>query len=265
MMNTAADLRRYSDNQALEKAIKAVTDALIQEPLGLEISQIMNNCRLSNKTTKAVLSIINAKNDNGVWSLGGRIEAKKEVNSQNKPKINEVKTMPVTKKEQPAVQESYLKRLIELFKKNPKGISLENILKEMGGNRQRFDSELWAVRKHHFPVHRDLGLYIPLLDKKPGEKSIKEKESAPKSEQPITEIEKAELTTKSINPESQEIQEKVVEFRGMVQQRVVITKEVILNSEQLDNVLKNIFGLDTITWSTDCGKVQVHLTQTQVA
>ncbi|WP_288401691.1 hypothetical protein [uncultured Acinetobacter sp.] len=56
-MNTAADLRRYSDNQALEKAIKAVTEALLQEPLGLEISQIMNNCRLSNKTTKTVLSI----------------------------------------------------------------------------------------------------------------------------------------------------------------------------------------------------------------
>ena len=263
MMNTAAELRKFSDNQALEKAIKAVTNALIEEPLGLEISQIMNNCRLSNKTTKTVLSIINAKNNNGVWGLGERIEPKEEVNSQTIPATKEVQTMPATKKEQPVVQESYLKRLIELFKKNPEGISLENILKEMGGNRQRFDSELWAVRKHHFPVHRDLGLYIPLLDKKPDEKPTKE--SAPKSEQAISEVEKADPTTKSINPESQEIQEKVVEFRAMVQQRIVVTKEVILNSEQLDNVLKNIFGLDTITWSTVGDKVQAHLTQTQVA
>ena len=68
-MNTAADLRSFNDNQALEKAITNVIAALEKEPLGLEISQLMTVCRLSNKTTKRILSIIKAECSDGVWYL----------------------------------------------------------------------------------------------------------------------------------------------------------------------------------------------------
>lgn len=68
-MDTAAELRRFNDNQVLEKAIKNVVEALDKEPLGLEISQLMTICRLSNKTAKYVLNIIKAESKNGVWYL----------------------------------------------------------------------------------------------------------------------------------------------------------------------------------------------------
>lgn len=69
VMNTAAELRKFNDNKALEKAITNVMAALEKEPLGLEISQLMTICRLSNKTTKIVLGVIRAECTDGVWYM----------------------------------------------------------------------------------------------------------------------------------------------------------------------------------------------------
>lgn len=263
-MNTSAELRRFTDNQALEKAIKLVTEALIQEPLGLEISQIMNNCRLSNKTTKSVLNIINAENNDGVWSLRGQIATKTETVSPQ-PTAKKVEIMPAQTAQQPAVQVSYLKRLIEVFKKHPQGITLTNALEILGGKRPRFDSELSYLRKHHFPVRLENGLYIPELDQAP-ESKPKTATAKPLSQNvTVTEIKPQEPAIQPDVPLNQNVQDKVIEFRGMVQKRTIITEEVLLDADQLDNVLKDIFGLDTIAWSQVDGKVQVHLTKTKVA
>ncbi len=271
-MNSAAELRRFTDNQALDKAVKAVTDALIAEPFGLEISQIMNNCRLSNRTTKTVLSMINATNDNGVWSLGGQIQSKTVLPQSPVIETKKVEAMPAptTATQDQDKKVPYLKRLIELLRENPKGISLENALKILGGQRGRFDQELIRVRRYQFPVRLENGLYIPDLDKKPSIKPLPLTPAVKKSEsEPNTVQETADQKSPTLKPEipvNQDVQDKVIEFRAMVQKRVVVTKEVILNGEQLDNVLKSIFGLDTTTWTTDGEKVvQVHLTKTEVA
>lgn len=272
-MNSAAELRRFTDNQALDKAVKAVTEALIAEPLGLEISQIMNNCRLSNKTTKTVLRMINATNNNGVWSLGGQIQPKVET-VLPQPVTTEIKKVeampaPTTATQDQDKKVPYLKRLIELLRENPKGISLENALKILGGQRGRFDQELIRVRRYQFPVRLENGLYIPDLNKKPSIKPLPLTPAVKKSEpEPTTVQETADQklpTLKPAIPVNQDVQDKVIEFRAMVQKRVVVTEEVTLNSEQLDTVLKDIFGLDTVTWTTEGGKVQVHLTKTEVA
>ncbi|MGA4854141.1 hypothetical protein ACPC5U_12815 [Acinetobacter haemolyticus] len=239
-MNSAADYRRFADNQALEKAIKAVTDALVKEPFGLEISQIMNNCRLSNRTTKTVLSIIKAENNDGVWSLEGQIQSKNVIET---PQTNKVKIMPTQTQNQPEVKATYLNRLIEVFKKHPDGITLSKALEILGGNRSRFDKELSNLRKNHFPVRLENGIYTP--------------------EAPIQKIPEpafqGDISVKN------DVQDKLTEFRSMVQKRTVITEEVVLDNVQLDNVLKDVFGLDTIEWFTKDGKVQAHLTKTEVA
>ncbi|MEO3355896.1 hypothetical protein [Acinetobacter haemolyticus] len=237
-MNSAADYRRFADNQALEKAIKAVTEALVKEPFGLEISQIMNNCRLSNRTTKTVLNIIKAENNDGVWSLEGQIQSKNVIET---PLTNKVKIMPT--QTQPAVKTTYLKRLIEVFKNHPNGITLPEALEILGGNRSRFDKELSNLRKNHFPVRLENGVYTP-------EATIL---NVPKP------ASHGDLSVKHV------VQDKLTEFRSMVQKRTVITEEVVLDSVQLDNVLKDVFGLDTIEWFTKDGKVQAHLTKTEVA
>ncbi len=268
-MNTAAELRKFKENQALEKAIKAVSDALANAPFGLEISQIMNNCRLSNKTTKNVLSIIRAENQNGVWCLGGSITPEIQSVSPQPKEIEKVENMPTTSVQdsEPKVQ-SYIKRMIELFKNNPAGISLHDALQVLGGERGRFDRELIRVRRNHFPVElKTVGLerlYIPHLDNKP-EAVIEKTPATPVKPQP----QKIHIADPKLSiPDAQadkSISEKVIEFRSMVQKHTVITEEVLLNSDQLDNVLKDIFGLDTVSWSQVDGKVQVHLTKTQVA
>lgn len=87
-MRTAAELRQFNDNKALEKAILNVTNALDREPLGLDISQLMTVCRLSNKTTKHILSIIKAECTNGVWYMDKKrkIDAESLLMAQFAPK-----------------------------------------------------------------------------------------------------------------------------------------------------------------------------------
>ena len=158
--------------------------------------------------------------------------------------------------------------MIELLRENPKGISLENALKILGGQRGRFDQELIRVRRYQFPVRLENGLYIPDLDKKPSIKPLPLTPAVKKSEsEPNTVQETADQKSPTLKPEipvNQDVQ-KIIEFRAMAQKRVVVTEEVTLNSEQLDTVLKDIFGLDTVTWTTENGKVHVHLTKTEVA
>ncbi|ENX57617.1 MULTISPECIES: hypothetical protein [Acinetobacter] len=271
-MNTAAELRRFTENQALEKAIKAVTNALVDAPFGLEISQIMNNCRLSNKTTKTVLTIIRAENNDGVWSLGGKLKPEIQTVSHQPNFINKVETMPVrvTKEESPTV--TYLNRLIELFKNNPQGISLDKALSILGGARGRFDSELMRVRRYQFPVRLetvgDERLYIPDLDKEPEVKPpapTKKQNAAPVQKVTVPKLNIPDSEVQPNVPVNKGIQDKVIEFRSMVQKRTVITEEVLLDADQLDSVLKDIFGLDTVTWKYVDGKAQVHLTKTEVA
>ncbi len=108
-----------------------------------------------------------------------------------------------------------------------------------------------------------------MLDKKPEPKPTSLTPAVKKPEpKPTTVQETADQKSPTLKPDipvNQDVQDKVIEFRAMVQKRVVVTEEVTLNSEQLDTVLKDIFGLDTVTWTTEDGKVQVHLTKTEVA
>lgn len=270
-MNTAAELRRFSENQALEKAIKAVTNALVDAPFGLEISQIMNNCRLSNKTTKTVLTIIRAENNDGVWSLGGKLNPEIQTVS-HQPVNTKVETMaaPINKDTEQNVP--YLKRMIDLFKNNPQGITLAKALIVLGGERRRFDQELMRVRRYQFPVRLETvgneRLYIPDLDKKPEVKPPAQPKKEVKPTVQKVSVPKITIPDPEIQPNipaNKDIQNKVIEFRGMVQKRTVITEEVLLDSDQLDNVLKDIFGLDTVSWTYVDGKAQVHLTKTEVA
>mgnify|MGYP000408564274 CR=1 FL=1 len=68
-METIKELNASRESQALEKAVNKVTEALKNEPLGLQISQIMTICQLSNKTVHKVLDEIKAHQTEGVWFL----------------------------------------------------------------------------------------------------------------------------------------------------------------------------------------------------
>ena len=70
-MNSAADMRRFHEQTALQKAKDKVIDALKNDPLGLSANQLMTVCRLSIKTVKNILATIDVQEEHGVYFLSG--------------------------------------------------------------------------------------------------------------------------------------------------------------------------------------------------
>lgn len=64
-MNSAADMRRFHEQTALQKAKDKVIDALKNDPLGLSANQLMTVCRLSIKTVKNILATIDVQEEYG--------------------------------------------------------------------------------------------------------------------------------------------------------------------------------------------------------
>lgn len=64
-MESVTDFKKYN----LDKSRAKIIQALENEPFGLQVSQIMSICQLSNKTVRNLLPTINAVESNGVWTL----------------------------------------------------------------------------------------------------------------------------------------------------------------------------------------------------
>lgn len=66
------ELDKYMEQQAstaLQKSKTKVIELLQNEPIGLSISQIMSMCKISVKTAKNILSVIDVDCTNGVYVL----------------------------------------------------------------------------------------------------------------------------------------------------------------------------------------------------
>lgn len=68
-MSSAVEFKQQHENEAFTKATEKVVSALSKEPLGLQISQIMTICRLSNKTVLNILKNIDVYQNTGFWIL----------------------------------------------------------------------------------------------------------------------------------------------------------------------------------------------------
>ncbi|WON81503.1 hypothetical protein OK024_07925 [Acinetobacter sp. UGAL515B_02] len=68
-MNSAAELKRFEADSKLQKDKQKVMSALANDPVGLSISQLMTVCRLSIKTVKNILSVIEVEQEDGVYFL----------------------------------------------------------------------------------------------------------------------------------------------------------------------------------------------------
>ncbi|ENX60688.1 hypothetical protein F885_01796 [Acinetobacter higginsii] len=271
-MNSAAELRRYTENLALEKSIKLVSDALDKEPFGLEISQLMTVCRLSAKTTKNVLSIIKAHCEDGVWFLDAKRKQESNTSITTLPAVNDlpeskVNTMPknVDKTEDDKTEnESLLKRMVRLFRENPNGITLLEALDKLNCQRTRFDGDLSYLRKNYFPVNLvkqtdGRKLYIPVfeLDQKPqeSEKNVPGKDTT--TQTAISDVvNNSEIKPKTVPvdnailPVADTDLEKVVKQLKLQTKTIVTTKqELHLTQNQISDLLKQSFGFDEINWT----------------
>lgn len=267
-MNSAAELRRHTENLALEKSIKAVSDALDKEPFGLDISQLMTVCRLSVKTTKNVLSTIDAYCEDGIWFLSAKRKQESEASLKLSTPAALVTLEPeeviMPTNEDQSKNESLLKRMVKLFKLNPKGITLLDALDELNCQRSRFDTELNYVRKNYFPVclsKQEDGrkLYIPNFDadQKSQEKPKTLQVNDTKPQDTSSEmVQKPEIKPKNIPVANQKLPVETTEQVGVVNHLKALTKtyvttkqELFLTQEQVSELLKQCFGLDEIQWN----------------
>lgn len=283
-MNSAAELRRHTENLALEKSIKAVSDALDKEPFGLDISQLMTVCRLSVKTTKNVLSTIDAYCEDGIWFLSAKRKQESEASLKLSTPAALVTLEPeeviMPTNEDQSKNESLLKRMVKLFKLNPKGITLLDALDELNCQRSRFDTELNYVRKNYFPVclsKQEDGrkLYIPNFDA--DQKSQEKPKTLPvndtKPQDTSSEVvQKPEITPKNIPVANQKLPVETTEQVGVVNHLKALTKtyvttkqELFLTQEQVSELLKQCFGLDEIKWTVldDSHVVSIALSKTE--
>lgn len=164
---TVADLQM----NALEKSRSKIIQALSVEPIGLQISQIMSICQLSNKTVRQILPTLNATEENGIWQLatGGHtvhsdknvdaravvhppktvVESKnKAPSAKPKAKAKTVKksAVPIEQKEQ-SINPG--ESILEMLKKEPSGLESSVILSELGITNKQLHNAIWLLRKKH--------------------------------------------------------------------------------------------------------------------
>ncbi|MCH7338162.1 MULTISPECIES: hypothetical protein [Acinetobacter] len=282
-MNSAAELRRYTENLALEKSIKLVSDALDKEPFGLEISQLMTVCRLSAKTTKNVLSIIKAHCEDGVWFLDAKRKQESNTLITTLPAVNELPKLKVNampKTVDKTENESLLKRMVRLFRENPNGITLLEAMEKLNCQRTRFDGDLSYLRKNYFPVNLvkqtdGRKLYIPVfeLDQKPQESEKNVPGKVTTTQTAIGDVvNNPEIKPKTVPvddailPVADTDLEKVVKQLKLQTKTIVTTKqELHLTQNQISELLMQSFGFDEINWTVldDNHVVSIALSKTE--
>ena len=120
-MKTIEQYNEIDNQSALQKSKDKVIDALNESPLGLSLSQITTICKISAKTAKNILAILNADCENSIYSIKKVNRLEKVLAESKKPNgieamlKSKVTTRTVTTKEVCLTQEELKKLLAEVF------------------------------------------------------------------------------------------------------------------------------------------------------
>ncbi|KAF1025021.1 MAG: hypothetical protein GAK29_02190 [Acinetobacter bereziniae] len=255
-MTSATELRHQEENLAFHKNKESITQALLKNPFGLSVSQIMTICRLSVKTVKNILQHHDFISDGDIYSLRN-IETKRDIIIQSdKEIITAVKAKPVSNDVVNASEEpkkpvdehgketTYTDLMINLFIKNPDGLTIEEILQHMNMDRTQFSGIICSIRKRYFPVAfvsrtingRNQKVYVPNF--KNAKKDIGLNPTTPRVDDPVIKLVEQDQQLVSV----------LHDFKAMVQTKTVITKELYLDINQVNTLLTKVFGLNKIEW-----------------
>lgn len=111
------DERQTALQKSKDKVIAAINDA----PMGLTISQIMSICKISVKTAKNILAVIDVKNQDGVYTTKKlhRLERVLDMAAPKKNLLEELKSQVITttviRKEVALSKEQLCELLCDLF------------------------------------------------------------------------------------------------------------------------------------------------------
>lgn len=262
-MNSAAELKRHNESQAFAQAKDKIVTAIQRDPLGLSINQIMTVCKLSVKTVKTILQDQCFESDNGVYFLKDKTRTLPELSTQ--PQKITTKIEKVTKPEDKVEKmvkpdttplmrpKSYAESMNDMFRYNPDGVTLDEALRILGGDRQKFDSRLCTFKKTKYMIQLKVcpdGVkrYVPLPNNVPA------KVENPQIDKPQNDW------TKFCDIKPNNISE-VTKLKENITTVTTTKSELSISSDQLNILLTDLFGLSNINWFVEGG----HITGVQLS
>lgn len=250
-MNSAADMRRFHEQTALQKAKDRVIDALKNDPLGLSANQLMTVCRLSIKTVKNILATIDVQEEHGVYFLSG--VARAEISTE--PQAEHVTTVVQVK-----VHDAILQYLHDF----PAGLTKPELMAALQLNDKQFTNGIYKLNKDGAIIRTGkFGSYKYQL-KTNGQEMNTEVIAAPAAEENVINMQPV-VETSTQDPQLSE-PDAIALLKDQVKTVVTRKSELTIKQDQLSELLSSVFGLNTVNFCVEGSRlVGVHLSQEEVA
>lgn len=244
-MNSAAELKRFNSNQAFLQAKDKITEALVNDPLGLSVSQLMTVCKLSIKTVKEVVMGTDFRSEDGVFFLENQVKHEPAVVNIKQEKVTvapEKVTIAEQKSDQKEVQTpTYAQRVRDMFRDNPKGVTLEEALNILGGDRSKFDGQLSFIRKSSFNV--SLVKSVDGTKKYMPDFSVKEE---------VGQLANSETEWKDFCESPKDTLSK---YKQKINTVITKKSQLSLDAKELAELLKEVLGFENINFWVDHGEL----------
>lgn len=250
-MNSAADMRRFHEQTALQKAKHKVIDALKNDSLGLSINQLMSICRLSNKTVKNILATIDVQEEHGVYFLSGVARA-------------EISTEPQTEEVTPVVRGKVHDAILQYLHDFPAGLTKPELMAALQLNDKQFTNGIYKLKNEGEIIRTGkFGSYKYQL-KTNGQEMNTEVIAAPAAEENVIQVPPA-VETPAQDPQPSE-PDAIALLKDQIKTVVTTKNHLTIKEDQLCALLSDLFGLNTVNFCIDAGRlVGVNLSEEVVA
>ncbi|WP_180182841.1 hypothetical protein [Acinetobacter sp. YH01020] len=250
-MNSAAELRRFNENTALQKSKEKVLEALAHEAMGLSIAQLMTVCKLSIKTVKNILSVIDVEEEHGVYFLSDMAKA-------------EISTEPQAEQVTPVVRGKVCDAILQYLHDFPVGLTKPELMAALQLNDKQFANGIYKLKNDGEIIRTGkFGSYKYQL-KTNGQEMNTEVIAAPVAEENVIEVQPA-VETPAHDPHLSE-PDAIALLKDQIKTVVTRKSELTLQQDQLSELLSSVFGLNTVNFCVEGSRlVGVHLSQEEVA
>lgn len=249
-MNSAADLKRLHEQTALQKAKDKVIDALKNDPLGLSANQLMTVCRLSIKTVKNILAVIDVEEEHGVYFLSDMAKA-------------EISTEPQAEQVTPVVRGKVHDAILQYLHDFPAGLTKPELMAALQLNDKQFTNGIYKLKNEGEIIRTGkFGSYKYQL-KTNGQEMNTEVIAAPAAEENVIQVQPVEIVKPVSDPQPVDV---VSNLKSQIKTVVTTKNHLTITEDQLYVLLSDLFGLNTVNFCIDSGRlVGVNLSEEVVA
>lgn len=250
-MNSVADMRRFHEQTALQKAKHKVIDALKNDSLGLSINQLMSICRLSNKTVKNILATIDVQEEHGVYSLSGATRA--EIKAEPQPLPAEQPKVEQPKQVSTRVQAKAHEEILQYLHDFPAGLTKPELMAALQLNDKQFTNGIYKLNKDGAIIRTGkFGSYKYQL-KTNGQEMNTEVIAAPAAEENVIQVQPA-VETSAQDPQPSE-PDAIALLKDQIKTVVTTKNHLTITEDQLYVLLSDLFGLNTVNFCIDGGRL----------